>query len=212
MTKTWIKLCGLSRRADIEAAVDWGVDAVGLVFYPRSSRAVTPSDVAGLLPQERGATRVVGLFVDPERSQVEAALETGGLDLLQFHGSESPAYCRSFGMPYLKAAGIPADWSQARVEKLFDDYSDAELVLLDAYDASEHGGTGRRFDWTQAAALPTELKARLVLAGGLSSGNVAEAIATVAPYGVDVSSGIESEKGLKDQAKMKQFLEGVRSA
>lgn len=212
MSKTWVKMCGLTRPESIELAVALGVDALGLVFYPASPRAVSVAEVATLVPKNRGKTRTVALFVDPSAAEVEEVLATGRVDLLQFHGGESPAFCASFGSPYIKASGVPSSADSASLERLFKDYAGAELILLDAYDQQEHGGTGRRFDWAQAAALAPEHKKRLVLAGGLDPDNVALAVRSVAPFGVDVSSGIERAKGVKDPVKMRQFIEGVRGA
>ncbi len=212
MSDTWLKMCGLKQPEAISLAVELGADAIGLVFYPPSSRAIAASDIGGILPEQMGKTRVVALFVDPEREQVEEVLASDRIDLLQFHGDESPDFCASFGLPYMKAAGVRDGTDVASIEQVFEEYAGAEFILLDAFDARDHGGTGHCFDWAQAALLPAELKQRLILAGGLNPGNVVEAIHVVRPFGVDVSSGIESEKGVKDLAKMRQFREGVRSA
>jgi phosphoribosylanthranilate isomerase len=214
VAQTWIKLCGLKRAEEFNAAKTLGIDAVGVVFYPPSSRAITVEELEGLVPSDMGETQVVGLFVNPSRAEVDAALASRHITMLQFHGQESEAFCASFGVPYLKAIGIPdgTDAAPIDIEAQFDHYASARLILLDAFDAREHGGTGRRFDWTQAAALSDSAKRRLVLAGGLTPDNVSDAIHRVQPFGVDVSSGIEGEKGVKDIELMHRFTQGVRSA
>lgn len=211
-TSTWVKMCGLTRRVEVEKAVELGVDAIGLVFYPPSSRAIAREQISDVVGAQLNGPKVVGLFVDPTRAEVDEVLASGRVDLLQFHGSESPEFCRSFSVPYLKALGVPEGVSRRELEASFSRYADAEFILLDAYAPSQHGGTGHRFDWSQAAQLAQECKKRLLLAGGLTADNVGEAIRTVAPFGVDVSSGIERVKGEKDLILMQRFYEGVLSA
>ncbi len=210
--RTWVKMCGLKRRAEVEAAVTLGVDAIGLVFYPPSSRAVAAEQINDIVCVPRKETLVVGLFVNPTRLEVEEVLASGKVDVLQFHGDESPEFCRSFSVPYFKALGVSAEESQHALEQRFSDFADAQCLLLDAFDPAQRGGTGHSFDWSKAAALPRPCKERLVLAGGLSAANVGAAIQTVKPFGVDVSSGIESRKGEKDIELMQRFYEGVLSA
>jgi len=212
MSNTWIKMCGLKQRAEIEIAVELGVDAVGLVFYAPSVRSIGISDIEELLPSELKGTKVVALFVNPSREEVEAVLSSGRIDLLQFHGCEEPEFCESFGIPYLKAVGVEASVDSEELEISLHRYQSAHYFLLDTFDAQGHGGTGNSFDWRQASALSAEVKQKMILAGGLNPQNVGDAINRVKPFGVDVSSGIEAAKGRKDIIKMKQFFEGVRRA
>ncbi|MEJ6680093.1 MAG: phosphoribosylanthranilate isomerase [OM182 bacterium] len=212
MAKTWIKMCGLKQIQEVNAAVELGVDAIGLVFYASSSRSIDAVDIEQVLPNELQDTKVVALFVDPKKEEVEAVLASGRIDLLQFHGREEPSFCASFGKPYLKAVGVSEAADIASIEASFSVYESAQFVLLDTFDAQDHGGTGHSFDWSQAAALSAKSKQKMILAGGLDPENVGAAITRVAPFGVDVSSGIEATKGRKDINKMKQFFEGVRRA
>lgn len=212
MSNTWIKMCGLKQRAEIEIAVELGVDAVGLVFYAPSARAIGINEIDELLPRELKGTQVVALFVNPSVEEVQAVLSSGRIDLLQFHGTEEPEFCESFGTPYLKAIGVEAAVDTVEIEANLHRYQSARYFLLDTFDAQEHGGTGTRFDWRQAAALSAVTKQKMILAGGLNPQNVGDAINRVKPFGVDVSSGIEAAKGRKDIIKMKQFFEGVRRA
>ena len=212
MAKTWIKMCGLKQIQEVNAAVELGVDAIGLVFYAPSSRSIDAVDIEQVLPNELQDTKVVALFVDPKKEEVEAVLASGRIDLLQFHGCEEPSFCASFGEPYLKALGVSESADIASIEASFSVYESAQYVLLDTFDAQDHGGTGHSFDWSQAAALSAKSKQKMILAGGLDPENVGAAITRVAPFGVDVSSGIEATKGRKDINKMKQFFEGVRRA
>ncbi|MBL6752656.1 MAG: phosphoribosylanthranilate isomerase [Pseudomonadales bacterium] len=212
MSNTWIKMCGLKQRAEIEIAVELGVDAVGLVFYAPSVRNIGINEIDELLTCELKGTKVVALFVNPSREEVEAVLSSGRIDLLQFHGCEEPEFCESFEVPYLKALGVEASVDTEEIEANLHRYQSAQYFLLDTFDAQDHGGTGTSFDWSQAAALSAAVKQKMILAGGLNPQNVGDAINRVKPFGVDVSSGIEAAKGRKDIFKMKQFYEGVRRA
>ncbi len=212
MSNTWIKMCGLKQRAEIEIAVELGVDAVGLVFYAPSVRNIGINEIDELLTCELKDTKVVALFVNPSREEVEAVLSSGRIDLLQFHGCEEPEFCESFEVPYLKALGVEASVDTEEIEANLHRYQSAQYFLLDTFDAQDHGGTGTSFDWSQAAALSAAVKQKMILAGGLNPQNVGDAINRVKPFGVDVSSGIEAAKGRKDIIKMKQFYEGVRRA
>lgn len=204
MRRTRVKICGLTSGADLAAAAGLGVDAVGLVFYPPSPRAVGAELARSLLASLPPFVTSVGLFVDAEPDEVRAVLHQVPLDLLQFHGDEPPEYCAAFGRPWLKAIrmrpGVDAE-GFARI------YGAAAGLLLDTYDPLAPGGTGRCFDW---GLIPARLAPRIVLAGGLEPANVAEAIRRVRPWGVDVSGGVESAKGVKDPVKMEAFLQGVR--
>ncbi len=210
MTRT--KICGITRVEDGLAAAHAGADAIGMVFYARSPRNVAlprAAEIAAALPPF--VTRVA-LFVNPGVDEVESVLRQVHPDVLQFHGEESPEFCRYFGVPYLKAARVKAgvDLLQFAVR-----YADAQGLLLDAWSEAAHGGTGARFDWT---LIPLDLPRPVVLAGGLSAANVGEAIRAVKPWAVDVSSGVEAEeegkllKGIKDAARIAAFMKEVRNA
>lgn len=188
-------------------AAELGADAIGVVLYPKSSRAVTVGDLAGIVANVAGRVSVVALFVNPEPDLVRQVLATETVDLLQFHGDESAQFCEQFDMPYMKAIAVRAD---SDLEAALAAYESAQYFLLDSYDPIMHGGTGKTFDWVKVGELTEPQQARLVLAGGLTLANVREAIEIVRPFGVDVSSGVEAGKGIKDSNKMKSFIEGVR--
>ena len=205
----WCKVCGISRAQDALAAQSFGADALGFNFYARSPRYVEPQ-VAASIAQEVSCARV-GLFVDLPKTQVEDILAVCELDLLQFHGAESPDYCAGFGMPYMKVLGVDsrASNSQPLAEEIAQ-YDAAWAILLDTYAPELKGGTGSSFDWSlwpQGTGIP------LVLAGGLAPANVREAISLTNPFGVDVASGVEGQtKGHKDSGLLKKFIQEVRSA
>ncbi len=204
MTRTRVKMCGLTRPQDVAAAVAAGVDAIGLVFYPPSPCAVTldlARELCGLLPPFVSA---VGLFVDESAAQIRRILEQVPLDLMQFHGEEPPALCESVGRRWLKAIRMRPGVDLSAVAQR---YRGAAGLLLDAYNPALPGGTGAAFDWGR---IPPALAPRIVLAGGLDPTNVAGAIARVRPYAVDVSCGVEAARGLKDPAKIYAFMQGVR--
>ncbi|EGV28359.1 Phosphoribosylanthranilate isomerase [Thiorhodococcus drewsii AZ1] len=204
MIRTRVKICGLTRVSDVEAAVAAGADALGFVFYPPSPRAVTPEQAARLCAKLPPFVSAVGLFVDAAPEGVRATLDQVPLDLLQFHGDEAPDYCASFGRRWIKALrmrpGVDLMAERAR-------YAGGAGLLLDAYDPARAGGTGQCFDWDR---IPPEIASSVVLAGGLDANNVAEAVERVRPYGVDVSGGVEAAKGIKDQDRINAFMQGVR--
>lgn len=201
-----IKICGITRREDALACAQAGVDAIGLVFYPPSPRHVTAAQAAAIARALPPFITTVGLFVNPAAEQVEAVLNEVHLDVLQFHGDEPPEFCASFGVPYLKAIRVKAgvDLVQCAIR-----YQQAQGLLLDAYVEGTPGGTGQSFDWE---LIPAGLPLPVILSGGLEPANVAEAIRRVRPWAVDVSSGVEAAKGIKDAAKVAAFIEGVSSA
>lgn len=202
-----VKICGLTRAIDVCAAVEAGADALGFVFYPASPRAVTVAQARALARDVPPFVSIVALFVDPSVAEVAAVLDALPMALLQFHGQETPEFCRQFHRPYLKA--FPAR-SQAMLAQALVRYPDACGWLVDT-PTVQHGGSGEPFDWTVLP--PPEARPRpLVLAGGLTAENVAEAIARVRPWAVDVSSGVESAKGIKDRGKIVRFLSAVRKA
>ncbi len=201
--RTRVKICGLTREADVRAAVELGADAIGLVFHDPSPRAVGVEQARSLCAALPPFVTSVGLFVEAPPEWVSRVLARVPLSLLQFHGDESPDYCAAFERPWIKALrvrpGIDLNLLRRR-------YAGATGLLLDAYDPVKAGGTGQTFDWD---LVPSDLAPHIVLAGGLDPDNVAEAIRRVRPYGVDVSGGVEASKGLKDRHKMAAFMKGV---
>ena len=200
---TRIKICGITRVQDALAVAASGADALGLVFYDKSPRYVTLQQAAQLAAIVPPFVTVVGLFVNPSADAVREVLRQVPLDVLQFHGEEEPEFCMQFGRPYLKAVRVKqgVDLLQCAVR-----YKSAQGLLLDAFIEGTHGGTGASFDW---ALIPHDLPLPLILSGGLHAGNVAEAIRQVQPYAVDVSSGVEAAKGIKDAAKIAAFIKEV---
>lgn len=202
--RTRVKICGITRREDGSEASRLGVDAVGLVFYAKSARAVDAGQAGEILAGLPPFVTTVGLFVDPKPAEVERVLARVPLDLLQFHGNESPEFCVRFGRPYIKAIRM-RDGIDLAAE--CERYHEARGLLLDTYQPGVPGGTGESFDW---ARVPAELASSIVLAGGLSPQNVGAAIKQVRPYAVDVSGGVEASKGVKDAAKMAAFIGEVK--
>jgi len=204
--RTRIKICGITRVEDALAAAAAGADAIGLIFYAGSSRHVTAERAAGIVGRLPPFVTAVGLFVDPAEDEVREVLERAALDLLQFHGAETPEFCARFRRPHIKAlAAAPGvDLLQSAAM-----YRDARGVLVDAYVPGAHGGTGVTADWD---AIPGTLPLPLVLAGGLTPDNVGQAVRTVKPWAVDVSSGVELARGVKDHDKITAFVRGVRNA
>jgi Phosphoribosylanthranilate isomerase len=203
---TRIKICGITREEDLSAAARLGADAIGLVFYPKSPRLVTVERAAELLRRLPPFVTSVGLFVNPTVEEVRAALAHAPVDLLQFHGDEPPEFCRAFGLPYLKAVRVKPGLDLVQYAAR---YADARGLLLDAFVEGIPGGTGRSFDWS---LIPRDLSLPVVLSGGLDPSNVGEAVERVQPWAVDVSSGVEAAKGIKDAAKIAAFVQGVRNA
>ena len=198
-----VKICGITRTEDAAAASAAGADAIGLVFHDPSPRAVTPAQAAALAAVLPPFVTRVGLFVDASPERVRATLDAVHLDLLQFHGDEPPEYCAAFGRPWLKAIRLRPGLDLAAEAERF---ADACGLLVDAWHPELPGGTGELGDWSR---IPERLSRPLVLAGGLTPDNVGEAIARVRPWAVDVSSGVESEKGIKDAALIEAFMQGV---
>lgn len=200
-----IKICGLTREADVDAAVAASADAIGLVFYPPSPRYVTPQRAAELVRRIPPFVDVVGLFVNESPEVVRATCDAVPINVLQFHGDEDAAYCRQFSRPYLRAARVRPGLDLLEFARSFPD---ARGVLLDAF-VEGYGGGGHVFDWT---LIPPDLPGFLVLSGGLTVTNVADAIERVRPVAVDVSSGVEMSKGIKDHSKIAAFVAAVRKA
>jgi phosphoribosylanthranilate isomerase len=204
--RTRIKICGITRPGDAIEAAMLGADAIGLVFHAPSPRAVDVDRAAAIVDALPPFVAAVALFVDPTPEAVRDLLDHVRVDLLQFHGAEKPELCRAFGLPYIKAIHVRAGVDPGAEA---EHYGDAKALLFDAHDERLAGGTGRTFRW---AALPRDLPLPVILAGGLNAENVAEAIGIVRPYGVDVSTGVESSPGIKDRAKMHAFVRSVRGA
>lgn len=203
--RTRIKICGLTREEDVLAAVAAGADAVGFVFYPPSPRYVSPERAAALVRLLPPFVAAVGLFVNPRAEEVEGVLAEVSLDLLQFHGDETESECRRHLRPYLKAARVRPDLDLLQYAA---SYPSARAILLDAF-VEGYGGGGKTFDWS---LVPASLAGGIVLSGGLDSGNVEEAVRRLRPAAVDVSSGVEAAKGIKDAAKIGAFVAAVRRA
>ncbi len=199
-------MCGITRPQDGLAAAAAGADAIGMVFYGKSPRNVTLDQATAIARALPPFVSSVALFVNPQASEVEAVLHHVRPDVLQFHGEETPEFCRSFGVPYLKAARVRPD---SDLLQFAASYADAQGFLLDAWSEAGHGGTGERFDWN---LIPANLPKPLILAGGLTPENVRLAIETVHPWAVDVSSGIEQSKGIKDAARIAAFMKEVENA
>ena len=203
--RTRVKICGITRVADAQSAAQCGADAIGLVFYAPSPRFLSVEQartVRRALPSFVGA---IALFVNPSVGEVERVLAEVRPDALQFHGEESPELCERFGVPYIKACRVRQG---VDLLEYLRPYSGASGWLADAY-VEAYGGTGTSFDWS---VVPRQRPVPLILSGGLNSGNVADAVRLVRPWGVDVSSGVESAKGIKDAAKIAAFIEEVRNA
>ena len=200
-----IKICGITRTGDAAAAARLGVDAVGLVFYPKSPRHVSVEQAREIVAGLPAFVTVTALFLDPGREAVQQVLDKVRVELLQFHGVEPAEFCRSFGRPYIKA--VPMG-SQADLTEYAQRHAQAAALLLDSHAAGQKGGTGVSFDWS---AVPKVGGPPLILAGGLKPDNVATAIRIVQPYGVDVSSGVESAPGIKDPDKMAAFVREVNN-
>ncbi len=205
MLRTRIKICGITRPEDGQYAAMLGVDAIGLVFYEASPRNVSIAQAEAIVAALPAFVTTVGLFMDAEAGKVRQVLSALRLDTLQFHGNETPVYCESFGVNYIKSVAM---LDNPDVAAYTADFPGASGFLLDAVKTGEAGGSGDQFNWQQ---VPTQSDKPLILAGGLSPENVANAIRQAPCYGVDVSSGVEASKGIKSQAKIRAFIEQVMS-
>lgn len=201
--RTRVKICGLTRPEDALAAVRLGADAIGLVFYPPSPRNVDIERAQAIVEALPPFMTVVGLFVEEQEARVGEVLGQVRVDLIQFHGDESPEFCNRFGKPFIKAIRMRPGTDLIKAAQA---YRKASGLLLDADDPQAKGGTGMSFDWTM---IPPECPLPVILAGGLRPENVGEALRRVKPYAVDVSSGVEAAKGVKDAHKMAAFLKEV---
>jgi len=203
--RTRIKICGITRQEDLRAAVEAGADAIGLVFYPPSPRCLQLVQARELRDAVPPFVAPVALFVNAARKEIEQVVAQVRPAMLQFHGEETPEFCAAFGLPYLKACRVKAG---VDLLKYLRPFSSAAGWLLDSH-VEEYGGVGERFDWS---LIPQERERPLVLSGGLTRENVGEAIRRARPWAVDVSSGVESAKGIKDAAKIAAFIAEVRNA
>jgi phosphoribosylanthranilate isomerase len=201
---TRVKFCGLRHKDDVADAVALGVDALGFVFYEPSSRYVAPKDAATLTCAVPAFLTRVGLFVNENAETIKRIFEIARLNLIQYHGEESPEFCDSVGLPYIKAFRVQQDMD---IRGAMDRYPNASGFLLDAYVKGQPGGTGERFDW----GLIPRSYAPIILAGGLTPDNAKDAIEQVAPWALDVSGGIESKPGRKDPDKMARFMDACRN-
>lgn len=200
-----IKVCGLTRVEDVQAAVAAGVDAIGLVFYPESPRHLTIAQAVTLCREIPPFVTIVGLFVNASRAEVHRVVESVPLNLLQFHGDETVDQCEGFGLPYLRAARVRPG---VDLLEFASQFPSARALLLDTWTPA-YGGSGESFDWS---LVPVSCPLPVILSGGLTPDNVAEAIRQVRPVAVDVSSGVESAKGIKDAAKIRAFVSAVRGS
>jgi phosphoribosylanthranilate isomerase len=203
--RTRLKICGLTRPEDVDAAIHAGADALGFVFYPPSPRAVSAEQAATLIRRTPPFVETVGLFVNEDPATVQYVCEQVPLSLLQFHGDESPEYCAQFARPYIKAARVRPGLDLLEFARAF---ADARAILLDAF-VEGFGGSGKTFDWQ---LIPSTLPVPIILSGGLNERNVAEAIRQVKPLAVDVSSGVEASKGIKDHVKIAAFVAAISAA
>ncbi|MGB5096313.1 MAG: phosphoribosylanthranilate isomerase [Porticoccaceae bacterium] len=201
-----VKICGITREADAQAAADAGADAIGLVFHPASPRCVSLALAASIARIVGPFVTTVGLFVDAAPDRVREVLACTGIHLLQLHGNETPAYCAQFGVPFIKALRMAPGLDPAAAAA---NYPAAAGLLFDAWDPLVAGGTGVGFDWSR---LPAQRGLPLILAGGLDPTNVAEAVRQVRPYAVDVSSGVEVSPGIKDPRLIRAFIAAAKSA
>ena len=206
MASTRIKICGMTRPEDARTATDSGADAIGLVFYAGSSRAVTVEQAVGITAVVPPFVTIVALFVNEPASSIRRILDRVPIGLIQFHGDESEDFCQQFGRPWIKALRVrPALDIAGECNR----FRSARAVLLDTWQEGEPGGTGKSFDWQLASH---DLPLPLVLAGGLHEGNVGDAIGVLHPAAVDVCSGVERSPGIKDASRIRRFIEAVRVA
>lgn len=203
--RTRIKICGITDPESARAVVDLGADALGMVFYEPSPRNLELAQASKIAAVGHPFVTMVGLFVNAERSSIEQVLDRIPLQLLQFHGDESPAFCDSFGLPYVKALRVSG---QQNLADQIQSYSSAQAVLLDTYKKGMPGGTGATFNWDMVP----EVDQHIILAGGLTAENVGQAISQVKPYAVDTSGGVESAPGVKDTGRIRAFITQVFQA
>ncbi|MEY4592643.1 MAG: hypothetical protein RIR18_1538 [Pseudomonadota bacterium] len=202
---TRLKICGLTRPEDVDAAIAAGADALGFVFYPPSPRAVSAEQAAALIRRIPPFVETVGLFVNEDPQVVLRICQLVPLSLLQFHGDETPEYCRQFDRPFIKAARVRPELDLVEFALAF---ADARAILLDAF-VEGFGGSGETFDWQ---LIPDNLPLPIILSGGLNVSNVADAVRLTKPLAIDVSSGVEASKGIKDHVKIAAFITALKAA
>jgi|AntDeeMetagen192_2_1112575.scaffolds.fasta_scaffold05875_2 phosphoribosylanthranilate isomerase len=207
MKRVRVKICGVTQAEDAAAAVDAGADALGFVFFADSSRALSLEQACRISRELPPFVARVALFLEPAAADVQAVLDQLRPDALQFHGRETPQFCRRFAWPYMKS--VPMGDARVNLRAWADHYADAQALLLDANRAGAAGGSGESFDWQRELELPDK---PIVIAGGLHAGNVGEAIQRFAPYAVDVSSGVECAPGIKDARRVREFMAAVARA
>lgn len=200
--RTRIKICGITRPQDAIDAAYLGADAIGLVFYAKSPRAVTIEQAQAIIQALPAFVTTVGLFVDEDANEIKDILNHVPLDLLQFHGDENAEYCTQFSRPYIKALRVH---ESSDIEAFAQQHEQAQAILLDTYIKGVKGGTGQAFNWQ---LVPTHCTQPLVIAGGLTPDNLPQVIQQLRPYAVDVSGGVEQAKGIKDKAKIAAFIKG----
>jgi phosphoribosylanthranilate isomerase len=198
----FVKICGITRPEDADLAADLGAGALGFVFWPGSPRYISQASARDIVRRNASRVKSVGVFADQSPEEVTHIMDVVGLDVAQLHGSESPEYCRLLNRTVIKAIGLQ-DGEPAKL----DGFDRDMLILIDAHDPSRYGGTGRTVNWESAKQIAASRKT--ILAGGLNPENIARAVETVRPYGVDVSSGVESAPGVKDADRLKRFFEAL---
>lgn len=201
-----VKICGITNSEDARAAVDAGADAIGLIFYQGSKRCIDErlaAEIVSLLPPY---TSINALFVNPTEAEVRKVLSTVDVSQIQFHGEEPPAFCEDFGRPYVKSIPVV---DTTRMQALVADHTNARAYLFDTHVTGEYGGTGKTFDWTK---MPEKNIGHRILAGGLDTENVAKAIRIACPDAVDISSGVESQPGIKNHETLKRFIAAAKQA
>lgn len=200
-----VKICGITRLEDAMAAVHHGADAIGFILWPQSERYIPLEAISRIVKHLPPFVQAVGVYVDPTKSWVEETSTAASLNLLQFHGEEPPDFCNQFHLPYIKAVRVRSGLDLLQCAQR---YEKARGLLLDTYTAGKPGGTGQIFDWK---LIPSKLPLPWILSGGLHPGNIVDAINQTQPSAIDVSSGIEVDKGIKDINKISAFMQGVRS-
>ena len=209
MSRTRIKICGVTRIEDALCAASAGADAIGLIFYPPSPRAVTIEQATSISDVLPPFVSTVALFVNASVQEIEGVIRHLRPSILQFHGDEDAAFCTQFGVPFIKAIRVGETMRPADLLEYADEFKAARAVLLDTLARGLYGGSGESFDWK---LIPTEMRRRVLLSGGLHPENVSGAIHLIRPWALDVSSGVEASKGVKDHAKIHKFIEEVRNA
>ena len=202
--RTRVKICGITRVEDALTVSRYGVDAIGLVFYEKSPRNIDVEQAVEVCKSLSAFVTVVALFKDADEDFVRSVISRVPIDLLQFHGGETEAFCQQFEKPYIKAIGMSG---QHNITDYVKQYTSARGMLLDSHAIGEDGGSGHVFDW---GTIPKNIQGQIALAGGLTADNVADAITQVRPFAVDISSGVESSGGIKDEALIKAFMNEVK--